>query len=171
MDTLSARIRWILDNRTNPATGEPWREAQALAEAAGLKSPAHVGMMLRGDVRNPRPDTLVPVARAAGVSFEWLQRGVGSPDDATPDPRPADELPRFRELRGWAEMLAAAKALRPHTPAWVWEKVATMRYELEAEATQATVAAMGDFVLSHERVYRPREVTPATPTSARKGAA
>jgi hypothetical protein len=62
VETLADRVRWILEHRTNPATGEPWREAQALGEAAGLKSPAHVGMMLRGTISNPRPQTLEPVA-------------------------------------------------------------------------------------------------------------
>ncbi len=171
METLADRVRWILEHRINPATGEPWREAQALGEAAGLKSPAHVGMMLRGTISSPRPQTLEPIARTAGVSFEWLQRGVGRPDDVAPVP-PAGDPVRFCELRDWSELLAAARILRPGLPEWVWQKVGSMRYELEAPATQTTVAGAAQWVMENERVYKPRAAeSGAHNAPARKGVA
>lgn len=172
METLADRIAWILEHRINPETGKPWKHAQHLGVAAKLKSPAHVRMIRNGTIKAPGVDTLEPIARTAGVSFEWLQRGVGRPDDAAPA-RAVDELVRYRELSGWSDLLAAARILRPGLPEWVWQKVGSMRYELDAPATQSTVAGAAQWVMENERVYKPRSTTDtgAHAAAARKGVA
>ncbi len=90
VDTLAKRVQWILDHRRDPH-GDRW-EAKALGGAAKLKSPAHVGMIARGEISNPRSDTLRKIAEAAGVRFAWLANGDGAPDlDA-----PVDDAPPAR---------------------------------------------------------------------------
>lgn len=48
----------------------------ALSKLCGL-SQSHVGMLIRGDVENPHPDTSRALARTLGVSLDWLLDGVG----------------------------------------------------------------------------------------------
>lgn len=73
MDTIGARLRYARD-----AAG---CSAAALASLAGL-SPAHVGMIERGDRFRLAYPTISRLARALGVSAEWLGEGIGP----TPDP-------------------------------------------------------------------------------------
>ena len=71
VETLALRLQWVLDQ-----TG---LSARALSLKAGLAG-GHVGLMLRGTAgKRPADETLAKLARAAGVSQEWLARGVGEP--------------------------------------------------------------------------------------------
>jgi transcriptional regulator with XRE-family HTH domain len=56
--------------------------ARALSELArdagvGTGSDAHVGMIERGTVKYPRPETLARLAAVLGVSLDWLITGNG----------------------------------------------------------------------------------------------
>lgn len=71
METLASRVNWLLQQTE--------MSARALSLKAGL-SPNHVGMLARGTVATrPAHDTLAALARAAGVSVEWLASGEGEP--------------------------------------------------------------------------------------------
>lgn len=48
-----------------------------MSRVAGLKSEAHVGMIARGTVKSPAPETLRLIARAFGVTTDWLITGEG----------------------------------------------------------------------------------------------
>lgn len=73
MDTIGARLRYARDAADCSAT--------ALAALAGL-SPAHVGMIERGDRFRLAYPTVSRLARVLGVSTDWLADGIGP----TPDP-------------------------------------------------------------------------------------
>lgn len=77
METVRDRIAWIIANRRTPETGEAW-DAQNLSIAAGL-APAHIGMVLRKTIGEPRRPTLAKIAKATGVSLSWLMTGEGAP--------------------------------------------------------------------------------------------
>ena len=124
--TLAERVDWILKNRRRP-DGRKW-SARGLSDAAGL-SPAHVGMMQRGDAKAVKGDTLRGVAEAAGVSLAWLVTGEGSPDsdDAGHVPSITDDPePVMRNVPGWANVVAIDTAEHDITPAEVdhGEKIA-----------------------------------------------
>ena len=73
--TIQGRLQQIID-----ATGLSDR---ALGDLAGLRSPAHVGMILRGDVTVPKGPTLAAIAKGVGVAAGWLTFGEGdAPDEA-----------------------------------------------------------------------------------------
>ena len=120
---LADRLRWILEHRTRE-DGRPWF-ATPLSLAAGL-SRNHIGQILAGRVEAPDLATLERIAQVAGVSSAWLATGSGSPTDATVAPPAGQrlEVQRFAELPGWRDLLAGARARRPATPAWVWDRVA-----------------------------------------------
>lgn len=148
VSTLSERIAWIFANRTSP-DGRRWTQ-RGLSAAAGL-SPAHVGMMARGDAKAVKGETLAAVARTTGVSLAWLTTGDGSPDhdDDTRGPSTSDDgTPVMQNAVGWEdvvrfdriahpditddEVLAAAHSARfmLHRPAVagdLWEIVQTVR--------------------------------------------
>lgn len=76
---IQERLRWVLANRTDE-NGKRFTQT-SLSKAAGL-SPSHVGMVLRGDVRERLSAQVVAkMASAAKVSSTWLSEGQGSPDD------------------------------------------------------------------------------------------
>lgn len=146
-------MQWILDNRTRP-DGRPWK-TKPLSLEAGLGGP-HVGMIARGDITNVKTETIYAIARVARVSGAWLLTGKGSPDDvdghqATDE----DERPRWSEREDWPELLAAALLEEP-SPAWVQEKVASMRYELRSEPRPHTLAVILKWVRENEWEMRPR---------------
>lgn len=109
--TVNARVQWILDNTAQP-DGQPW-SAKSLSRAMGL-SDAHVGMVARGDVEDPRGSFLAALAKTAGVNGHWLLTGEGPP------PRPA--VAPWRDLPAWGELIERAKLLAPDVPAWAWER-------------------------------------------------
>jgi transcriptional regulator with XRE-family HTH domain len=51
-------------------------DRKEMSELARLTQ-CHVGMLIRGDVKAPEPDTLIKIARTFGVSLEWLLTGDG----------------------------------------------------------------------------------------------
>lgn len=76
METIAARLQWVLEQ-----TG---LSARALSLKAGLAG-GHVGLILRGTVGKRLSDTtIVALAKAGGVSSEWLARGVGVPSLVLP---------------------------------------------------------------------------------------
>lgn len=74
-----------------------------LSDLAGLAA-AHVGMMIRGDVRNPAATTLAELARVTGVDLMWLARGIGTP-------------PTADAVRAAVERARAERAALPTDPA------------------------------------------------------
>ena len=54
LDTIPGRVRWILANRINPHTQAPWK-GNELGRAVLAKSPAHVNMIARGEIKEPSP--------------------------------------------------------------------------------------------------------------------
>lgn len=54
---------------------------ESVSLAAGL-SAGHVGVIVNGHVKSPRMDATAKIARALGVSLDWLALGEG----AEPDP-------------------------------------------------------------------------------------
>jgi transcriptional regulator with XRE-family HTH domain len=111
--TLAERVDWILKNRRRP-DGRKW-SARGLSDAAGL-SPAHVGMMQRGEAKAVKGDTLRGVAEAAGVSLAWLVTGDGSPDsdDTARTPSTTDDPePIMANVPGWAEVERADSEEHP----------------------------------------------------------
>lgn len=113
MKTLAERVDWILKNRRRP-DGRKW-SARGLSDAAGL-SPAHVGMMQRGEAKAVKGDTLRGVAEAAGVSLAWLVTGDGSPDsdDTARTPSTTDDPePIMANVPGWAEVERADSEEHP----------------------------------------------------------
>ncbi len=50
--------------------------ARALAKKAGFKSQTHISALLSSDNTNPTNGTMQKIAKAAGVSFEWLATGA-----------------------------------------------------------------------------------------------
>lgn len=125
MQTLAARIAWILTNRTDPKTGGPWT-AKALSQAAGLKSAAHIGMIKRGTAKHVRTETIEAIAHAAHVSHRWLATGQGRPDaddDTTSSDSSALRTPRFGNLANWPALRATAKAVDPGLVDWALDEI------------------------------------------------
>lgn len=113
VSTLSERVEWILENRARP-DGRPWSQ-RGLSAASGL-SPAHVGMMLRGDAKAVKGETLTGLARAASVSLRWLVTGEGSPDhddDARAPSTTDDATPIMANVPGWEDTVKVDRAEHP----------------------------------------------------------
>jgi hypothetical protein len=149
VETLSARIQWILDH-CRRGDGSPW-DAKSLGAAAGLKAPAHVGMMRRGTIKRPAAGTLEAIARAAGVSHRWLVTGAGSPDgddDGTPSSDGVDDAaPKFGALPNWAELRRTAKALEPSLEDWALDVVAESNPLAVAPITAGQVAKVAKIAM------------------------
>lgn len=71
METISSRLAAL---RTLAGL-----KATELGDLAGLSSPAHVGMIERGDRPNISAMTAVALARTLGTSAEYLVEGTGEP--------------------------------------------------------------------------------------------
>jgi len=84
-----------------------------------------------------------------------------------PPPEPEVERPRWGEREDWPELLAAALLEEP-SPAWVQEKVASMRYELRSEPRPHTLAVI--LVWGRENEWEMRPKTPRVETGARRAA-
>jgi transcriptional regulator with XRE-family HTH domain len=52
--------------------------ARQLAIRAGLESETHVGLIEHAKRKTPSGETIAKLARALGVSMEWLQTGEGT---------------------------------------------------------------------------------------------
>lgn len=149
MSTIDARLQWIIDNLRQP-DGLPWNQ-KALARAMELPSPAHMGMVVRGDVEDPRGSFLSALVRVTGVNGTWLLTGEGSP---LPEPHaPAVDLsdkPLWRNLPNWRELSASAMVMEPTMPPWVWDRIGAGAPLLSAPPTPAMLAELAKFVLHHE---------------------
>lgn len=108
---IDARLQWILDNLKQPS-GDAWNQ-KALARAMGLPSPAHVGMIVRGEIEDPRGSFLAALVRATGVNGHWLLTGQGEPLHTEPTAPPTDlsDKPLWKNLPNWRELQASAKTL------------------------------------------------------------
>lgn len=86
-----------------------------LAEATGVPQPT-INRILRGESRDPRDSTLVPIARYFGVSVEALRRGTSEPAPATaptltPDEQAILDLWRALDSDGRRAVQAVGHAL------------------------------------------------------------
>jgi transcriptional regulator with XRE-family HTH domain len=72
-DSIGSRLHWARE-----LTGLSGRQ---LAARAGLH-PTHVGLIESGERPKPSGGTVAKLARALGVSMEWLQTGEGNVPDA-----------------------------------------------------------------------------------------
>lgn len=70
MDTIAERVKWI-----RAQTGLSARSIDALA---GL-TPGHTALVEGGHRSDPSAGTLTKLARALGVSLDWLSDGQGLP--------------------------------------------------------------------------------------------
>ncbi len=72
-------LEWILANRTNPATLQPWNPS-SLSLAARMSRP-HLARILNGDQKNPNLTRRAAIgyARAGDVRMSWLLTHEGDP--------------------------------------------------------------------------------------------
>lgn len=147
---LDARLQWILDNLKQPS-GDAWNQ-KALARAMNLPSPAHVGMIARGEIEDPRGSFLAALVKATGVNPRWLLLGEGEPLGPEPTAPPVDlsDKPLWRNLPNWRELLASAKTLSPGMPPWVWDRIADSAPMLSSPPTPAMLASLAELYLKHE---------------------
>lgn len=122
VSTFSERIEWVLAN-CRRSDGAKW-DAASLSHAAGISS-AHVGMIRRGDVKSPRPETVIAIAKAAGVNSNWLLTGDGSADaiDTPSQDVGVRARPLFSSLSNWSALRESARALDPALPEWALDEV------------------------------------------------
>jgi len=73
--SLAKRLQSVLDELAE-REGKKISQRE-LARRAGLKSEAHIGLILKGTVTRPSADILAPIARAGGVELAWLSDGGG----------------------------------------------------------------------------------------------
>ncbi len=185
---MSDELGWKTRLReTLEARGLTYRE---LADRAGLKSATHVSSLLsKGGPRSPNGDTLVQIARALGVSSDWLMTGEEAPD--TPNAPSAvvvrNEMPpegwkKFGELPGWTEAETGARRLyRDLLPDFAWEAAAAMAgARWPTEITPQTVyrfakawfdQASDEEVIGRERAEIERQIAAyrATDEAKRRG--
>lgn len=81
-----------------------------LSRLCGFASPAHLGMVLRGDIKSLSIDTARKVAPVVGCTVGWLLAGEGAPP-AAEDVRAAVAAAQDRAAQ------PAADEPRPSTPA------------------------------------------------------
>jgi transcriptional regulator with XRE-family HTH domain len=122
VDTLPARLEWILTHCKAPSGGA-WT-ARGLSAAADL-SPSYVGMLRRQAVKSPGLDVLRAIATAAGVSLAWLATGDGTPDsddDARAPSSTESHVPVMGNAIGWSDAETAARARSDYSEE-VWDIV------------------------------------------------
>lgn len=136
-ETIGDRIAWICAYRGITES--------ELARRAGLTR-NHLSSTIRsardGDPKDLQSGNAAKVAKAGGVSLEWLITGDGSPVAANQDLPDDFAPPRFDALRNWKELLASAKLMKPHIPAWAWDAVARGNPALTATPTPAMIAGL-----------------------------
>lgn len=130
-------------------------KAQPLSIRAGL-APGHVGLIINGRVKgNVSPETLRKIAEAAGVDYEWLATGQGSPelqarDVAARAPREAGGVePVLAEVSNWPELLAEARRLGPDVQPWTWDTLASSRPWLDQPLTPALLVSLARVIAAH----------------------
>lgn len=70
MDSIAERVRWIREQ-----TGLSARAVDGLADL----TPGHTALIESGSRADPSAGTLTKIARALGVSLDWLSDGQGLP--------------------------------------------------------------------------------------------
>ncbi len=70
MDSIAARVKWIRSK-----TGLSARAIDSMAEL----TPGHTALIETGARSDPSAGTLTKLARALGVSLDWLSDGQGLP--------------------------------------------------------------------------------------------
>lgn len=146
---IAQRFQWIFDNRPRD-DGKAWT-AKSLSREAGL-SEAHVGMVMRGQIKSPSVETLRPLAEKAGVSLAWLATGQGTPesDDSARGPSTTEsERPELQGIPGWADAVALAKHEHPHIPEWAWNAAGAMAPRDVPVVTVAMVAELARWNMLH----------------------
>lgn len=156
IEGIRARLLHAMEEHAYKAGQKP--SANALSKAAGL-SRAHVGMILRGDVKSQiQLETLRKVAAALHIRIDWLVRGDGPMYEV-----PSDEAALPEEQRA---AIAWMRAVR--YPAAVVERALEWRSDQRLSADAWIDLVRGwrvDFetrgfadgrVLSDEDVARPR---------------
>ena len=113
---------------------------------------AHVGMVVRGEIEDPRGSFLASLVRVTGVSAHWLLTGEGSPLPGEPHAPPMDlsDKPLWKNLPNWRELLASAQVIESGMPPWVWDRIGASAPLLSAPPTPAMLAELARFVLRHE---------------------
>ena len=127
--SLADRLRMVLEH-----TGlSPYD----LSKRAGL-SGSHVANIIERDARRTSTETIEKIAKAAGVSEEWLRKGVGAielvradptiDDPAPPEPPARETIPEtIGGMRSYdAQEKRARKALKAENfdvDEWVWRAV------------------------------------------------
>lgn len=138
VDTIAARIRRALE-------AKGW-SARELSRQAGL-SESQVGNTLARLDKHPDAvelSTLRKIAGPLGVSVDWLVTGRDDLAEAALQSR------RFRELSGWAQLEADARAI-VQAPEWVWQQLGDSRPLLNNPPTAGEVADLAVYVLRHGR--------------------
>lgn len=110
VQTIADRLRWLIDTRYGG-------DVQALTRAAGLSYNA-VYKVLERDPDRAWSITLRKLARAAGVTLDWLLEGRGGPWVA--DGTRLDALPGWDDAR--AQVLALGVAFTPEE----WARAAAL---------------------------------------------
>jgi transcriptional regulator with XRE-family HTH domain len=152
---VADRIRIVLER-----TG--WSQRK-LSTTAGL-SPSAVWWILNHPDDAAQTDTVIAIARVAGVSSVWLLTGKGSPDDrddtsdddsaytsvtnrsvghlAEPVATYEPVRTRIADLPNVVELVERAKELSPTIPQWVWEKLLHMSLQLSAPASPVMLSEL-----------------------------
>lgn len=171
------RLQHVLD-------AKGWTPGQ-WSQKAGLKSVSHVANMIERKSKRPASDTVALLADAAGVSFDWLMRGVGGSgfDDHAQSPAP-DEVdaagrrsvssdasrthrPLLENLPDWPELLAGAKQIAQdrgrEIPEWAWGALAKSGGLLTGPLSAAAVFDLAKTYADHN-IGKP-QATPERETS------
>lgn len=141
--TLLERIEWLVRER---AEGNQ----TVLSERAALGR-TRVGSLLtklRQGPHEPGMSVIVALARAGGVSVDWLATGAGSPTDGAAGPPPADDvaLTQLESIPGWSKIVAGARAIAPDIQPWVWDYIARKRAVVTDHPTPAELVAIARVV-------------------------
>jgi len=149
--TAQQRIRWLLAARG--------LSARELSLKAGVGE-SYVGQVERGETgENMQRKTAAKIARATGVSAEWVMSGQEPPDGSGPTPETLAVDPPHRDppasatfgaLANWPELVAAARGLDPLIPDWVFERLGSTYAWIRGPVTAAVVVDCARVAWKHE---------------------
>lgn len=161
VETIGTRIEIILAR-----TGWTQRE---LGRRAGIAESSPSGLIAKfkkDPHANYEHKTLAGIARAAGVSLRWLERGEGAPgwDEHTDAPSPPDEPQAapdvalhdrppatFGMMAGYAALERAARKLAADLDEWVWQylRVSNPLLDSRYPITPASLATLARAIAQH----------------------
>jgi transcriptional regulator with XRE-family HTH domain len=132
MTTLAERLK-----SARVAKGPIWTQAH-LAAAAGV-STGTVGMMESGKRGNKEgiPGTVPQIAKALGVSYDWLAHGIGDKDGPAATATPA----------GWAPIVRP-QAMGTETEQRLTRFLAVL-YQIPESGRAAALVAVTELLLDH----------------------